>query len=67
MLKIIIDEESRTADDLADLLEQLAEQIRDGNIRGFYPHWHLEGDEEEQIDDGPGEPASDSTDVPAGG
>jgi len=46
MLKIVIDDDKPTAEEMADLLEYIASQLRDGMTSGFYPHWRLEGDEQ---------------------
>lgn len=47
MVKIVIDEETGSTDDMADLLEQIATSLREGNTSGFYPHWHIVGEEKQ--------------------
>lgn len=40
-ITIKITEEVATIEEMADLLENIAGQIRDGMTSGFYPHWAL--------------------------
>jgi hypothetical protein len=46
-MKIIIQEEPKSASEAIKLLEQISISISNGYTRGFYPHWHLEMDMEE--------------------
>ena len=40
-LGIIIHEIVRTDEDVADLLDHIAEQLRDGMTSGYHPDWEL--------------------------
>lgn len=47
MLSIKIEETVKTRQDLVYLLEEIAKQVEKGNHSGYYPHWELQGEEED--------------------
>lgn len=46
MISITIHEETPTADDMAELLGHIADQLRAGFTSGHHPGWELTGTEE---------------------
>lgn len=52
---IAIEDRADDAEGMADLLENIADQIRDGMTSGYYPHWSLV-EVEAATDEGKGEP-----------
>lgn len=51
-ITIKIHESVASADDMADLLDNVADQIRAGMTRGFHPGWELDGNEEQDGEEG---------------
>lgn len=47
MLKITIHDECKTPEDMADVLDRIAELLREGYTSGYYPGWGLNGTVEE--------------------
>lgn len=47
MITIKITEEVKTTQEMIYLLENICQQIENGNTSGYYPHWELIGEEEE--------------------
>lgn len=45
MLTIVITQETKTADQMAEVLERVARLIREGYTSGQEPAWHLSGEE----------------------
>lgn len=50
MLRITIEEEVKTPEDLVDLLNFIATKVKDGYTSGHYPHWYVTEVEEEVIE-----------------
>lgn len=49
MISINIQEEKSTRQDMVYLLRHIANQIEQGITQGYYPHWNIEGKEEEVV------------------
>lgn len=47
-MKIIITEEPSTASEAAGLLNLISSEILNGHTRGYYPHWHIEFETEQE-------------------
>lgn len=47
-MKIIIYEEVEDAEQAVDLLNYIAEKIKDGNTSGYHPGWALENNEDQR-------------------
>jgi GH18 family chitinase len=50
MIKIEITEETNDAQGMADLLREIAGMVEKGFTSGYYPHWQLSGEEEQEPD-----------------
>ena len=51
MITVTIHEETSTAEDMAIVLERIAELIQQGYKRGVNPAWEVEGEEEPDEED----------------
>jgi len=47
-MKIVITEEIKTASEASGLLNHISSQILNGYSNGYYPHWHIEFETEEE-------------------
>ena len=47
MISINIDEETETIDMMCYILENILDQLQNGNTSGIEPSWDIEGEEEE--------------------
>ena len=43
---------TKTPDEMADLLRKIAGMIEEGYTSGYYPHWELEEQEDEENENG---------------
>ncbi|MEO7044310.1 MAG: hypothetical protein ABI091_03325 [Ferruginibacter sp.] len=47
MLQLIIREECKDNEEMVNVLKEIIYQIQQGVTDGYYPTWHLEGEEED--------------------
>lgn len=48
MRQIHIGEDTKDAYEMASLLREIASKLEDGYTSGYYPHWTLVGNDEEE-------------------
>lgn len=46
MITIVIDEKTNRIQDMVYLLEKIAKDLESGITHGYYPHWHINGEED---------------------
>lgn len=50
MITVTVHEKTYTAEDMANVLELIAEQLRQGYVSGYGPTWERQGEEEADPD-----------------
>lgn len=47
-MKIVIQEEPKSASEAAGLLQEISSKILMGYTKGYYPHWHIQFETEDE-------------------